>query len=272
MEISVIIPTYRPQTYLWKCLDSFCAQTLPKEKFEIVLVLNGTLQPYASQIEEYLSSHSDLQVHFLQTEQPGVSGARNLGLDEAKGRFVAFVDDDDYVSPGYLQELYESMDTDDSVAISYPYAFNDGEEDIQLAYEMTDAYHRLAPGGRQAYKASRKFFAGPCMKMIPMSLIRDKRFDVRFANGEDSLFMFLISNRFRYVKYTSPQAVYYRRFRPCSATTQKSNALSLLRHTLLLMAVYTKIYFSHPCQYSFTFYVTRILGAVRAMLERMGYV
>ena len=46
MDISVIIPTYRPQAYLWECLDSLNRQTLSKSSFEVVLVLNGEQAPY----------------------------------------------------------------------------------------------------------------------------------------------------------------------------------------------------------------------------------
>ena len=53
MKISVIIPSYKPQEYLWQCLDSLCSQTFPKEDFELILVLNGCKEPYYEQIKAY---------------------------------------------------------------------------------------------------------------------------------------------------------------------------------------------------------------------------
>ena len=53
MKISVIIPTYKPQVYLWECLDTVYAQTFSKKEFEVILVLNGCNEPYNSQIQEY---------------------------------------------------------------------------------------------------------------------------------------------------------------------------------------------------------------------------
>lgn len=71
MKISVIVPTYRPQGYLWECLDSVYNQTFAKSDYELVLVLNGCDEPFHSQIEDWLDNHSDLQVQFFQTDEGG---------------------------------------------------------------------------------------------------------------------------------------------------------------------------------------------------------
>mgnify|MGYP003280287308 FL=1 len=125
MKISVIVPTYKPQAYLWECLDSIYNQTFPKLDYELVLVLNGCCEPYNAQIKEWLLRHSDLQVQYFQTDEGGVSNARNIALDNAKGDYVTFIDDDDLISPAYLEELYDKA-TPDAVSLCYPYAFNDG--------------------------------------------------------------------------------------------------------------------------------------------------
>lgn len=109
MKISVIIPTYKPQSYIWECLDSICNQTFPKDDFEVVLVLNGCREPYDGQIREYINNHPVVQWNYIQTDKGGVSNARNLGLDAAKGEYITFVDDDDYVSGVYLEGLYEKV-------------------------------------------------------------------------------------------------------------------------------------------------------------------
>lgn len=85
MKISVIVPTYKPQTYLWECLDSIYNQTFSKSEYELVLVLNGCNEPYNAQIKDWLAKHSDLQVQYIQTDEAGVSNARNMALDVARG-------------------------------------------------------------------------------------------------------------------------------------------------------------------------------------------
>ena len=100
VDISVIIPTYKPQDYFWECLDSLAAQTLEPERFEVTVVLNGCNEPYKSLIQEHISSGMQhLNVRLVQTDTPGVSNARNMGIDMANGTYLTFIDDDDYVSP-----------------------------------------------------------------------------------------------------------------------------------------------------------------------------
>lgn len=265
MKISVIIPTYKPQSYLWVCLDSLCAQTFPKDDFEVILVLNGCKEPYDTEIREYVQRHRDIQFVYQQTEQGGVSNARNMALDVARGEFVAFIDDDDYVSPSYLQELYEVANKD-TIALAYPCAFNDGCSQ-QIPYAITKTYTALARHGRMPFSSKvRRYFNGPCMKLIPMSFIQQRRFDLRFRNGEDALFMFLISDKFKYVDFTSEKAIYYRRYRIGSAVTSKKSVSYVLKNTLMQILAYCTIYFRHPANYRFRLYANRICACLKMLV------
>ncbi len=265
MKISVIIPIYKPQSYIWECLDSLVAQTFPKKDFEIVLVLNGCKEPYESSIRAYLVQHPELNVNFTQTDEGGVSNARNIALDVVKGEYVTFIDDDDYVSPSYLEELY-AKSSSDTIGLCYPYAFNDGESETQLPYNITTTYNSLSLYGKQKYIKSRKFFSGPCMKLIPIGYIQNRKFDESFKNGEDSLYMFLISDKFKYVNYTSDKAIYYRRYRKGSAT-MNLNLVYRLTTALCMFLAYTKIIIKHPFSYNWWFYVTRILGIIHHVIS-----
>ena len=263
MKISLIIPTYRPQSYLWECLDSVYAQTFSKAKFEVIIVLNGCKEPYDSQIKAWIQAHGDLNVQYVQTEVGGVSNARNIALDRAKGEYVAFVDDDDIISPCYLEELYE-VASPDAVALCYPYAFDDGRLNAQLPYRITDAYDYCVTNGcKHLSSRVRKFFSGPCMKLIAMSFIQERRFDVHFKNGEDSLFMFLISDKIKEVAFTSKNAIYYRRIRENSACTRKRKRSEIIFNKLKMIRAYSAVYWRSPKKYSFLFYVTRLLGALK---------
>lgn len=263
MKISVIVPTYKPQGYLWECLNSIYNQTFSKSDYELVLVLNGCNEPFNAQIEDWLGKHSDLQVQFFQTDEGGVSNARNIALDNAKGEYITFIDDDDLVSPMYLQELFENA-TPDTISLCYPYAFNDGKIEVQLPYGITDAYNYCI--GHKCDKLAsrvRKFFSGPCMKLIPISFIQDRRFDVRFKNGEDSLFMFLISDKIKKFAFTSKDAVYYRRYRDNSAYTRSKTKREIIANKTSLIKAYISIYLRRPQKYSLLFFITRLLGTLR---------
>lgn len=263
MKISVIIPTYKPQAYLWECLDSIYNQTFPKSDYELVLVLNGCNEPYNTQILDWLSKHKDLNVQFFQIDTGGVSNARNIALDNAKGEYVTFIDDDDLISTAYLKELYEKA-TPDTVSLCYPYAFNDGKREIQLPYGITDAYsYCIEHKCNKLTSRVRKYFSGPWMKLIPMSFIQDRRYDVRFKNGEDSLFMFLISDKIKKVAFTSKDAVYYRRYRDNSAYTRSKTKREIIANKTSLIKAYISIYLRKPQKYSLLFFITRLLGTLR---------
>ena len=147
MKISVIVPTYKPKEYLWECLDSLVAQTLSGSEWELLLVLNGCCEPWRTQIEQYIGSKMQgMNVVFVQTDTPGVSNARNIALDRARGEYITFIDDDDYVSPQYLEELLKAA-TPDTVSLCYPYAFDDGHPEVQRKYSITDAYEYCAAHG-----------------------------------------------------------------------------------------------------------------------------
>ena len=265
MKISVIVPTYKPQAYLLECLDSIYSQTFSKNEYELLLVLNGCNEPYNTQIHKWLSQHKDLHVHYIQTDEGGVSNARNIALDKAKGEYVTFIDDDDIISPLYLKELYYAA-TPDMVSLCYPYAFNDGEINRQLPYGITEAYdYCINNNCRKLSSRVRKFFSGPWMKLIPMSFIQGRRFDVRFKNGEDSLFMFLISDKIHKVSFASRNAIYYRRFRNNSATTSERRFCDVALNQMKMIVQYTKFYLRSPINYNFMFFLTRVMGAIRSI-------
>lgn len=266
IEISVIVPTYKPAGYLYECLDSLAGQTFPKDRYEVLLVLNGCYEPYKEMAEAYIAEKAHgMNIRLMHTMRPGVSNARNLALDAAAGNYVAFIDDDDFVSSAYLEELYAKASSD-TISLCYPYAFMDGDVK-QLSFPLTEYYDRVAPNGRQLYTCARKYFSGPCMKLIPTAMIRDRRFDVGFSNCEDCLFMFLISDKFHYVDFTSRRAIYYRRYRRGSASMGYRSRLSLITNAARLMKAYSLIYVRSPRLYKFSFYVTRMLGAVKNMLN-----
>ena len=117
------------------------------------------------------------------------------------------------------------------------------------------------------YKA-RKYFSGPCMKLIHRDIIGKTRFNTAFDSGEDSLFMFEISNKLHYIQFTSQDAVYYRRMRSNSASN-RLNRKQTIKNSWQLLRNYTRIYW-HGHSYLFRFYITRLLGAIHTVLDGIG--
>lgn len=259
MKVSVIIPTYKPQSYIWDCLNSIVNQTLDKSEYEIVLVLNGCKEPFYTPIKEYIEKHPDNNWKFIQTDIGGVSNARNRALSCADGDFITFIDDDDYVSIEYLSDLLTHADTD-TISICNPWMFNDGYENIRLPHKLTSIFNQYTCKGKLNYHRVLAYFSGPCMKLFPSHYLEGRYFDTRFKNGEDSIYMYLISNHFNRVRFTSSKAIYYRRYREGSALktrrTFKQNCYNNYREALM----YIQYYLTNPFKYSFMFMLVRTLG------------
>lgn len=263
MQISIIIPTYKPQDYLWQCLDSLNAQTLDKRLWEVLVVLNGCGEPWLGELQGYQQSHPDLPMQVIPVEQAGVSNARNIGIEHAKGEYIGFIDDDDYISDVYLEQLLQIADKD-TVAASYTQAFSDTE--AYIPYYIEQEYQRRAKFGKQPFYKAKKYFGGPCMKLIHRDIIGATRFDTRFRNGEDSVFMFEVSNRMCYVQFTDTSAVYYRRVREGSASMAQKTLYSM-RNKWNMIKAYHSAYRKAPRSYNLWFYLTRLIACVHALMK-----
>ena len=267
MKISVIVPTYKPQRYIFECLESLRKQSMNAEDFEVIIVLNGCCEPYNKMIERWIATHNLNHFILIQTDIGGVSNARNIGLDEARGEYVTFIDDDDFVSSAYLEELY-SKATPEIISLCYPLSFVDGSDNY-LPYYITKDYYKYVNNGPIVFTKPRRFFAGPVYKLIHKSIIGNRRFDVRFKNGEDSLFMFLISDKMRFVDFTSKLAIYYRRERDNSASSKGKKLAYTFSNRILLIKEYSRIYFAEVKSYRFSFYLSMIWSSIKKILYEM---
>jgi len=103
--ISVIIPVYKVELYLRKCVDSVLAQTYTN--LEIILIDDGSPDNCGKICDEY--AEKDKRIRTIHKENGGLSSARNAALDIMKGEYVVFVDSDDWVLPRYIENMYENL-------------------------------------------------------------------------------------------------------------------------------------------------------------------
>ena len=103
--ISVIVPVYRVKEYLERCVKSILSQTY--KNLEVILVDDGSPDQCPAICDA--CAEKDARVKVIHQENKGLSGARNAGIDAASGEYLAFVDSDDYVSPHFIEELYQLL-------------------------------------------------------------------------------------------------------------------------------------------------------------------
>ena len=101
-KVSVIIPVYNVEKYLQRCFDSVVNQTL--KDIEIILVNDGSTDSSGEMCDRL--AKTDNRVKVIHKENGGLSDARNVGIEAAKGEFLSFIDSDDYVVPDMLEYLY----------------------------------------------------------------------------------------------------------------------------------------------------------------------
>lgn len=267
VDISIIIPTYRPTKFLHDCLLSVSKQTLCSEKYEIIIVLNGdNSKLYKDLIEREIAFFSSIRIIAIYTEVSGVSNARNLALDRAHGRYICFIDDDDFISDTYLEHMLLLVDCK-SIVVSNVLTFK--EENIQelLPDYITKAFLKFSPQKELHNKLMAKsFFSSSCCKLIPMEIIGDRRFDVNFKIGEDSLFMALISDKVIKTVFADNMVIYYRRVRTTSAYHRRTSYWERLKSSLLISLSFASIYIKSPFKYNFLFFLNRVLAPFHKLI------
>lgn len=103
--ISIIIPVYNVEKYLNRCLNSILAQTF--KEYEVLLIDDGSNDSSAFICDEYVNR--DYRFKVIHKENKGVSNARNVGIENSIGKYIVFIDSDDWIAPDYLNVLYTTM-------------------------------------------------------------------------------------------------------------------------------------------------------------------
>ncbi len=259
MKISVIIPSYHPQQHTFECLESLKRQTLASDLFEVLIVLNGEREPY----EEFFQSAMPSNGRLLYSPVASACSSRNMGLDNARGEYICFIDDDDPVSPTYLEDLLCVARPNVIAASNCLSIFDDGHTEQNV---YSQEYERCAGRGVQPFIRPKKIFSVPWMKLIHRDIIDTRRFNDGFPSGQDALLMFEISDRMDKVQFTSSDAIYYWRQR--NQSLHRMSDLKRISKYSRLAWAYTRLFFAHPCKYNFYFYLTRVLASCHAILAR----
>lgn len=103
--LSIIVPIYNVEPFLRKCLHSLEQQDLAPERYEVILVNDGSTDHSGELCTELAKQYENIKV--IEQENQGVSAARNTGMDAARGKYMMFVDSDDYIEPDVIGRVVE---------------------------------------------------------------------------------------------------------------------------------------------------------------------
>lgn len=128
--VSVIIAVYNAERYLDRCVSSVCRQTYTS--LEIILVDDGSTDSSALLCDRW--SERDARIKVLHQDNAGVSAARNTGIEAAGGKYIAFLDSDDWIEPDFVKTLLEKHRQGDLVLSGYMMDYGEGGKQIKRLY------------------------------------------------------------------------------------------------------------------------------------------
>lgn len=227
--ISVIVPVYNVENYLRQCVDSLLNQTL--SNIEIILVDDGATDNSPKICDEYARNYPSIKtVHKL---NGGLSSARNVGMKEASGKYIGFVDSDDYVSKNMYETLWNLAETHqaDCAYCEFTRFWNDIVENVKETEKVIKVYSDnqiLNPylldrvGCIPIEKEDCTYGASVNLGLIRNDVI--KRSNVQFVSereliAEDMIFDIDFIPHCNRIIHTN-EVLYYYRFNPNSLTTR----------------------------------------------------
>lgn len=179
--ISIIVPVYNVEKYLCECINSIINQKV--KHWELILVDDGSTDRSGSICDNYVTK--DNRIRVIHKQNGGVSSARNIGIEEAKGEWLVFVDADDWVDENYLTLIFENIDR--------------GYQIIHFGYnkQLSDGSIQVRNPNSLGEVMKSDFFTSLNWSSVSVSFSFSadllKRFNIKFPNGmrtsEDRVFI-----------------------------------------------------------------------------------
>ncbi|TNC82678.1 MAG: glycosyl transferase [Oleiphilus sp.] len=250
--ISIVVPVYKVEEILARCIDSILVQTYTH--FELILVDDGSPDDCGRICDEYAQKDSRIQV--IHQENSGLSEARNSGIDRATGRYIAFIDSDDWIHPDYLTYLYSKITTYDAdiaccglVKTSGETPPSDGiKEEIRLFSNEEAIAQHFSPNHVQIVVA--------WAKLYDINLFKDVRYP-KSKLHEDEFTTYLLLYAARKIVFSNLPFYYYyqrpdsligagfrieKRLAALEAYTQRADFLSRVGFPHLAAQTYREIF------------------------------
>lgn len=214
-EISIIVPVYNVEKYLPQCLDSILASTF--SDIEVILVDDCGQDGSRAICEQYAAKDGRIRV-ITNLHNMGLSASRNVGLDNARGKYISFIDSDDYIDVTMFEKLHTAMvrENVDMVGCNAWSVEENGKKDVieylNVKKDIKTSYEKL---GSKIYESAFHVWRF----LFKKEVIQDVRFDV--IPFEDAPFMLKVYPKLQEIYFLAEPLYYY---------CQHQNTLSVQRH------------------------------------------
>lgn len=183
MRTSIVIPVYNAEKYIEKCIDSIIPQITDED--EIILINSSSTDRSEEICKKYVEKNSNIKLYRIENGGPSV--ARNAGIKNASGKYIIFIDGDDYIENNYIDTMLKDITDKQLVICSYRMVqYESGEETIKRYSNATEV---LKPEDMiKVYE--KELFSLVWNKVFERDIIVNNNiwFDTKFYKGEDLLF------------------------------------------------------------------------------------
>ena len=240
--VSIIVPIYNVEQYLKKCIESIINQTLTN--IEIILVNDGSTDNCGKIIDEY--AKKDNRIIALHKENGGQASARNMGLDIARGKYIGFVDSDDWIESDMYESLYNKINkTNSDICICGRRAYNEDGK-LSNAINLQDEIIDFNKNNDKKHILDKFFYSYTVVlwnQLYKKEIINDKniRFeDVNYVGSEDALFNYCVLSDAK--RITSMEHIYYNQLsrEGSTARTYKPGYMNRTANMIKCMSDYSK--------------------------------
>ena len=184
--ISIIIPVYNTAPYLDQCIQSVVEQNY--KDWECILVDDGSTDNSGTICDKWAGNDSRIRV--LHQANPGVSAARNHGIDKSKEDYICFIDSDDWVTANYLSDMLSGLEDKniDMVVTGVEDVIESGKNMVHSSYRCLKM--EMDPADTKGFIEYIDLFYSPYSKLYIAEIIKDNdiKFPVDFSLGEDMIF------------------------------------------------------------------------------------
>ncbi len=222
--ISVIVPIYKVEAYLDRCVESIVNQTY--RNLEIILVDDGSPDKCPEMCDQW--AEKDPRIRVIHKQNGGLSDARNAGMDSAKGEYIAFIDSDDLVDIHYIAFLYQAiMEYDADISACEVCEFPDGEFAANTEAVMPEVQLATSKDAIGGLLKGCNFRAVAWNKLYRREVLENIRFEVGRLH-EDEFFSFRVYDMAEKLTFIDVPLYYYRQRAASIMTTFTARHLDAL--------------------------------------------
>ncbi|HWQ30221.1 MAG TPA: glycosyltransferase family 2 protein [Negativicutes bacterium] len=222
-KISVIMLTYNREKLVGRAIESIVSQTMAD--LEFIIVNNGSTDKSGKIADEYATK--DSRIHVIHRERGNIGSGRNAGLDAAIGDYIAFIDDDDYAEPDFLEFLYKLAKTHNAdIAVCGSNKEENGIVTSNYIYDYDELFILDARQATEAFLWRRKYNAAMPTKLVRQELFKKIRFPDAGSYDDITTTYRYFANAGKVAVHGIPKYTFYRHPENNSSTATKHHLLN----------------------------------------------